>query len=300
MPVIPSWFAAGLAALWLTLVAYRLVVAAQLARRENARQVQTVLTATEALVDAPLTPAEKQIHAAGLDWNVHQLRGAMAITGIGALGCGLALNLPLVLLAAAAGAGAYGPLWYVGFRSHRREQEIESDLATGLTRMAALFKIQPDLAQVLRMTADSLSVGGESVLAETLRRTAAEIGTRGAEAALRDLERGTTSITLANVAVALRIYATAGGEFTTVMAESAERTRRLLEGRRHATAKAAEAATAARILPFLLLGVGIFSAQDPAFLEFYRSLTGQVILVVVIGLMAYGQVFMRKVIEEVV
>jgi len=50
----------------------------------------------------------------------------------------------------------------------------------------------------------------------------------------------------------------------------------------------------------LLLGVGLVIGQDPEILAFYRSGLGQVIVAAVLGLMAAGQIVIRRMIDEVV
>lgn len=302
---VPPWLIGGLVAIAMGLLLYHLVLERQvMAGRHEKALARAMGTGEEAVfADERLTPMERKMLAAGWDWGDNaeiKLYGLMAVLGFVVLVGGTLLNMPPLLTLFAAALAAYAPRWYLENRERNRAIAIEKDLPLALSRMAGLLGIQPDVAQVLTITANSISPGRETVLAEELRRTAAQMRSTGAEAGLRALEQRSPSPSLAQLAVSLRIYAEAGGEFSNVMSGAADRTREIIDGRNAAVAKAGEAAIAARALPLLLLGGTVFLAQDPQFAAFYRSTLGQIIIAVVIGMMIFGYITIQKMIEEVV
>lgn len=310
---VPPWLIGGLVTIAMGLLLYHLVLERQvMAGRHEKALARAMGTGEDVLFDDErLTPMERKMLAAGWDWGENaeiKLYGLMAVLGFVVLVGGTLLNMPPLLTLFAAALAAYAPRWYLENRERNRAIAIEKDLPLALSRMAGLLGIQPDVAQVLTITANSISPGRalrlrsgqETVLAEELRRTAAQMRSTGAEAGLRALEQRSPSPSLAQLAVSLRIYADAGGEFSNVMSGAADRTREIIDGRNAAQAKAGEAAIAARALPLLLLGGTIFLAQDPQFAAFYRSTLGQIIIAVVIGMMIFGYITIQRMIEEVV
>jgi tight adherence protein B len=302
---VPPWLIGGLVAIAMGLLLYHLVLERQVMAGRHEKALARAMGTGEEVVfaDERLTPMERKMLAAGWDWGDNaeiKLYGLMAVLGFVVLVGGTLLNMPPLLALFAAALAAYAPRWYLENRERNRAIAIEKDLPLALSRMAGLLGIQPDVAQVLTITANSISPGRETVLAEELRRTAAQMRSTGAEAGLRALEQRSPSPSLAQLAVSLRIYADAGGEFSNVMSSAADRTREIIDGRNAAQAKAGEAAIAARALPLLLLGGTVFLAQDPQFAAFYRSTLGQVIIAVVIGMMIFGYITIQKMIEEVV
>lgn len=252
-------------------------------------------------VSAPAaSPLRRKLLAAGLDWPEGRFYMVSAALGCGAFLAGAFLNLPPLLLVAAAGAGLYAPTWYINARAAQQTEKIDRELPLALQRIAALLKIQPDIAQVLAATAQSLAVAGETPLSQEFRRTAAEIRTLGTEQALLNLARRSPSPSLDNLALMLRVYAQAGGDFAAVMSGAAERGAGILEGRNRASAKAGEATTAAKLLPLFLAFVFFFALSDPEFSRFYHSETGQFIIIAVGGLMLYGYNLIANMIREVV
>jgi Flp pilus assembly protein TadB len=286
------------------LLLYHLVLERQvMAGRHEKALARAMGTGEDVLFEERLTPMERKMLAAGWDWGENaeiKLYGLLAVLGFVVLVAGTLLNMPPLLTLFTAALAAYAPRWYLDNRERNRAIAIEKDLPLALSRMAGLLGIQPDVAQVLTITANSISPGRETVLAEEVRRTAAQMRSTGAEAGLRALEQRSPSPSLAQLAVSLRIYADAGGEFSHVMSGAADRTREIIDGRNAAQAKAGEAAIAARALPLLLLGGTIFLAQDPQFAAFYRSTLGQIIIAAVIGMMIFGYITIQKMIEEVV
>jgi tight adherence protein B len=302
---VPPWLIGGLVTIAVGLLLYHLVLERQVMAGRHEKALARAMGTGEEVVfaDERLTPMERKMLAAGWDWGDNaeiKLYGLMAVLGFVVLVGGTLLNMPPLLALFAAALAAYAPRWYLENRERNRAIAIEKDLPLALSRMAGLLGIQPDVAQVLTITANSISPGRETVLAEELRRTAAQMRSSGAEAGLRTLEQRSPSPSLAQLAVSLRIYADAGGEFSNVMSSAADRTREIIDGRNAAQAKAGEAAIAARALPLLLLGGTVFLAQDPQFAAFYRSTLGQVIIAVVIGMMIFGYITIQKMIEEVV
>jgi len=302
---VPPWLIGGLVTIATGLLLYHLVLERQvMASRHEKALARAMGQDDEDLFDEEkLSPIERKMLAAGWDWGDNarvKLYGLMAALGFGVLVTGALLSLPPILTLFAAGLAAYAPRWYLDNREKSRGIAIEKDLPLALSRMAGLLGIQPDVAQVLTLTANSLSPERETVLAGELRRTVAQMRSLGDDAALRALERRSPSPSLAQLAVALRIYAKAGGEFSRVMAEAADHAREIIDGRNAAVAKAGEAAVAAKALPLLLLGGTIFLAQDPQFAAFYRSTLGQIIVAVVIGMMIFGYITIQRMIDEVV
>ena len=302
---VPPWLIGGLVTIAVGLLLYHLVLERQVMAGRHEKALARAMGTGEEVVfaDERLTPMERKMLAAGWDWGDNaevKLYGLMAVLGFVVLVGGTLLNMPPLLALFAAALAAYAPRWYLENRERNRAIAIEKDLPLALSRMAGLLGIQPDVAQVLTITANSISPGRETVLAEELRGTAAQMRSSGAEAGLRALEQRSPSPSLAQLAVSLRIYADAGGEFSNVMSGAADRTREIIDGRNAAVAKAGEAAIAARALPLLLLGGTVFLAQDPQFAAFYRSTLGQVIIAVVIGMMIFGYITIQKMIEEVV
>ena len=294
---LPPWFIGGLAAVWVAVVLWQVVEAALFRSAHRKRVDQVMADTTEGLPSG----LEAQMLEAG--WNLGpnaeaKLYGIMLLLFVGVVFAGSALDLPPLLVVLGAGVAAYAPRWVLTNRQRGRGEALDRELPDALTRVANLLRIQPNVANVLGMTADSLSSTGETTLSKELRRTAADMRSQGADA-LQALERRAASPSLANLAFALRIYVRAGGEFSAVMATMARRTRRILEGRNRAVAKAGEATIAAKVLPALLVLVTAFVAQDPDFAGFYRSVTGQIIVGGVIVLMAFGYFVIQGMIRDV-
>jgi tight adherence protein B len=290
---------------YLGLLLYHLILERQVMADQHRKALARAMDEGEAVLfeNKEFSSMARKMLAAGWDWGENaeaKLYGLMAVLGFVVLVGGTLLNMPPLLALFAAALAAYAPRWYLDNRERNRAIAIDKDLPLALGRIAGLLGIQPDVAQVLTLTANSISPGRETVLAEELRRTAAQIRSSGEEAGLRALEQRSPSPSLSQVAVSLRIYSRAGGEFSQVMAAAADRAREIIDGRNAAQAKAGEAAIAARALPLLLLGGTVFLAQDPQFAAFYRSTLGQIIIAGVIAMMIFGYITIQKMIEEVV
>ena len=298
MMTVPAWIVGALAALAVGLLGYYLFIAENIAKDRLARSLQRV-THEEPLLKER-SDRGQELLAAGLDLG-ENAETKFTLIRLGLAGVTFILvgaTIPPIMALAAVGVAFMAPAWYVAGRKRSRAQAMDRELPDALGRIAGLLEIQPDIAQVLALTADSLSVGGRSPLADELRRTAAEFRSRGEEA-LRDLERRAPTPGLASLAAALRIYAQAGGQFSAVMSAAADRASALWAGRNEGLAKAGSALMAAKIIPGMLAFVGFFTLRDPDVQHFYRSGFGQILAVVVIGAMIYGYLMIRSMVDEV-
>lgn len=295
---IPVWPVAGLAGIWAALVLWQLVGRRALdVSRDRARLARVSAFGEE--VDTPRVGLGTELQQAGLglspaSFNLLRLAGViLGLLLVPALGLPF---LPGVALAAAAWWGSRA--WLRG-RTAGRGRKIDQELPTALARIAALLDIERDMPALLLAAADGLTAtNSTSPLAAELRRTASDLRSRG-PAALADLEARAPSPALANLAFSLQVFLESGGEQARLMAEAAERMHRLIQGRNMAWARAASALTVAKMFPLLLLGASLFIFQDPAIRAFYLSLAGQVLLLVIAAVMAFGYLFIKKMIEDV-
>jgi len=290
---LPPWSIGLLAALVAVLLGYRLFLLEEMVRGRMARRVQAVIGEQSPLRER--SAGEERLLAAGLDWGQQAesrfllLRFACALVAFLLVGAWM----PLVLGLAVTLAAFMAPAWYIDSRGRARVRAIEGELPMALGRIASLVEIQPDIAQVLSITADSLAVGGTGPLADELRRTVADYRNQGIEA-LQHLERRA-----ATPAAALRVYATAGGEFAPVLSAAADRAGQLAAGRNEAISRAGGARMTAILIPCLLAFVGLFVLRDPQVRAFYTSLPGQVLALLVIGAMAAGYQVIEGMVEGV-
>jgi Flp pilus assembly protein TadB len=102
------------------------------------------------------------------------------------------------------------------------------------------------------------------------------------------------------LAFALGIFVKSGGDYLPALEAQARGVRQTLEARGTAQAEAAEAMTAIKIIPLMLIGVTVFLMQDPYFHQFYFSVGGQILLVAVAGLMFVGYQFAQSMVQNVV
>lgn len=301
VPNIPLWLVAGIAAIWVGLLLWQIFGKRALTQSQDQKRLRQITGAGElpSAAEAARAGLEAELEQAGLNISP-QTFSLLRLTGaVGGLLIGPALGLPFLVGALLAAAAWYGPRWYVRERIRGRGLEIDKELPTALSRIAALLPLVTSMPQLLAMVADSLvAINPKSPLAAELRRTAAELRDRGIDA-LADLEIRAPSPALATLAFNLRIYLRAGGEQAALMAEAAARLQRLIAGRNNARAKAAGAMTIAKMLPLLLVGVTFFTFQDPMIKQFYRSLLGQIVIVVVAGMMFAGYQVMKRMVEGV-
>lgn len=266
--------------------------------RDRARLTQ-VTSIGEEVSPAPKTGLEQELQQAGVNlspasFNLIRIGGAIA-----ALLLVLAFNLPPLLgVGGAIAVWLGGRSWLKG-KAESRGQKMEEELPAALSRIAALVDIEKDMPSLLLAVAESLTATNPvSPLAAELRRTAGDLRNRG-PIALADLEARAPSASVAMMAFSLRVFLESGGEQSGLMADAAERMQRLIEGRNAARSKAASALTLAKMFPLLLVGVSFFTFQDPAIGAFYRSITGQALLLVIGGMMALGYRSIRRMVENV-
>ncbi len=297
---IPVWLVAGLGGIWVALVLWQVVGRRAVdISRDRARLARVTAAGEEMIQQTPTGGLAEELEEAGLSMSpasFNLLRLAGAALGLLVIP---ALNLPFLLGVGLAGAAWWGSRAWLRSRASGRGREMDKELPTALARIAALVDIERDMPGLLLAVAEGLAATNPaSALAAELRRTASDLRSRG-PAALSDLEARAPSPSVATLAFNLRVFLESGGEQAKLMAEAADRMQRLLAGRNLAQAKAASALTLARLFPLLLVGVSLFTFQDPQIGAFYRSLPGQVLLLLIAGVMALGYVFIRKMVEDV-
>jgi len=301
LPEIPLWFVAGMAAIWAGLVLWQLFGKRALTRSRDAKRLAQVTRAGEEVSPAAAAQAglADELAQAGLsitpaNFNLLRLAGV-----VGGLLVGPALGVPFLVGAALAAVAWFGSFWWVRDRIRGRGLEIEKELPTALSRLAALLPIITSMPQLLATVADSLlSIDPNSPLAQELRRTAAELRDQGPDA-LAALEARAPSPALATTAFNLRVYLRAGGEQAGLMADAAKRLQRIISGRNNARAKASGAMAVAKLLPLLLAGATAFTMQDPMIQQFFKSGLGQLVIIGVVGMMIVGYQVMKRMVEGV-
>jgi tight adherence protein B len=285
----------GLFGVFVSLVLFQMLgVWKYLAGRASVRYARRVLESEEE--ERKKSQLGALLKEAGVSLSPASFYGVSLLVGCFAFLLGSAFGFPLLVCLLASGVGFYSPLFFVKERLRRRRESVERELPKVLGRVSALCKIESDVLKILSTLSESLP--RESVLGELLRATAAKMEMKGADA-LKELEEESPSPSLSSFALSLRIFHEAGGEFSHLLAESANRARRIVEGRNTARAKASEALFASRALPFLLIFASFFLARDPEFLRFYRSTVGGVLLALVATLMFIGYIVIRRSIMDV-
>ena len=304
VPAFPPPVIALLAAIWVGWVAWELGGRKALFASRARKRAAEILRGDTALEEiAPRSPLERDLLAAGFDLGEGaQVKFTAMQLGLAAVAYILMslFNMPPIIGLVGAGLAGWFPRSYVAGRAQSRGRQIDQEMPAALTRIGSLITLQPDPVELLSQVGDTLRAANPgSLLARELRTTVVQARTAGAERALRDLEARAPSSALSSLAFSLRTYARAGGAYAGALIESAERSRAIIAGRNRAQAKAAEATTAARAIPLLLLGVGIMLLQDPMFRQFYTTLMGQVLIVGVTGAMVYGHALIKSMVEEV-
>jgi len=298
-PEIPVWLVAGIGGIWAALILWQLFGRRVIdASRDRVRMARVTGTGEEISV-APTGDMATELEQAGLNlspaaFNLIRIAGAVAVILVV-----LALNLPPLLGIGGAVAVWFGVRSWVKGKAESRGRKMEEELPTALSRIAALVDIEQDMPSLLNAVAESLAATNPaSPLAEELRRTAGDLRSRGT-VALADLEARSPSPSVATMAFNLRVFMDAGGEQSKLIADAAARMQRLIEGRNAARAKASSALTLAKMFPLLLVGVSIFTFQDPDIGAFYRSIPGQVLLLLIAGMMVMGYRSIQKMVENV-
>ena len=291
------------AAILVTLVAlvafYTFALRPGALRSQRVRQWERIAGEEAELVAVPTGGLEQRLRAAGLSLSRRDfilLSLALGLLGgCAALGIGLP---PLLALGAAVGVG-YLPRYWVAQREQGRSRAADQELPGAIALLVGNLRVQPDLAEALRLTAAALQAGGQRHLPEELLRTAAEMRTLGSEAALSGLQARSPSPALALLAGALALYVQVGGDFLPVLERRAAAIRDWTAARQEAVTSAADALLAGKAIPALLALVTLGLLGDPQFGAFYRSLAGQLVLLLCAAAMFLGYRVMVSMVEEV-
>ena len=294
----PSPLPAAILITMTTLVAlYTLVLRPGAIRSGRVRQWEQIsgqAAETEVISSKAL---EQRLQAAG--WNLSRAEFLLLSAGLGMVACiaAFALGLPPLVALAAGGAAAILPRSRLSGRERARWRAVDKELAGAISLLVGNLRVQPDLAEALRLTAATLQAGGQPHLALEFVRTAAEMRTLGAESALQALQDRSPSLDL--VAGALQLYVQVGGDFIPILEKKAGAIRELVAAREEATTSATDALLAGKAIPVLLAMVTLGLLRDPTFGTFYRSLPGQFILLFCGAAMALGYAAMKSMVEEV-
>ena len=304
IPTVSPSTIALLVATWVGWLVWELVGRRALFVSQARKRAARVLQGDAALEERPAPSAlERDLATAGFDLGPGgKVTFILMQVGLGVSAYLLMslFDVPPIIGLVGAGLGLWFPRSYVAGRAKGRGRRIDQEMPTALTRVAALITLQPDPVELMSQVAGTLlAADPNSLLANELRVTVAQARSVGAEQALEDLETRSPSAALSSLAFSLRTYAKAGGAYANALIESANRARAILAGRNRAQAKAAEATTAAKAIPLLLLGVGVMLFQDPIFRTFYGTAIGRVLVVTVVGVMVYGYTLIKSMVEEV-
>jgi len=280
-------------------VLYTLVLRPGAVRSQRVRQWEQIsgqATETEVISSKAL---EQRLQAAG--WNLSRAEFLLLSASLGVVACiaAFAVGLPPLVAVAAGGAVASLPRSRLGGRERARWRAVDKELAGAISLLVGNLRVQPDLAEALRLTAATLQAGGQPHLAREFLRTAAEMRTLGAESALQALQDRSPSPSLDLVAGALQLYVQVGGDFIPILEKKAGAIRELVAAREEATTSATDALLAGKAIPVLLAMVTLGLLRDPTFGTFYRSLPGQFILLFCGAAMAAGYAAMKSMVEEV-
>jgi len=294
-------------ALLTVLILYRLIIVPGLlaSRREKQFAVMTGQAGTTG-AETPRAPKtlRGRLLAAGVNLGEEaELVFYLMSATFAVLAAALAffLGLPLLIALLAGAAGFMLPRVWLSGQEKKRAREIDAELPGALGDLVAILRVQPDVFEALRQTAEILDAGGgkKSHLAQEFRWTVEDRAALGIEKALKALEERSPSDALASLAFTLSVYARTGGQFIKPLEAQAHAIRETLEARNAARAEGADAMLSAKAVPILLALVLIGLMQDPRFGAFYRSFAGQVILLFGIAAMAAGYWMMQCMVEEV-
>lgn len=300
-PTIPVWFVAAIAALYAGVVLWQIFGKKAITQSKDAERLDKVMSTGVEEIEASRPEVQDELSQAGLTMtqeSFQMLRLAGVILGVVIIPV---LGFPLLLGLGVAVAVWFGSRWWVRERIRGRALEIEKELPTALSRLAALFLIIKDTPQLLLTVAESLtSINPKSPLAQEFRITAVDFRERK-QKAFEALEARAPAPALATLAFDMRTYDQAGGTDSAaqMMADSARRLQRIIEGRNKARAKAASAMMMAKILPLLLAGGTFFVMQDPIIRRFFFTSLGQLVMIAVAGSMLFGYQFIKRMVEEV-
>lgn len=301
VPSIPAWFVAAIAAIYAGVVLWQIFGRRAIIRSKDQEQLDLVMSTGVEEIEGPRPEVQDELSQAGLHLtqeSFQMLRLAGVVLGVVVIPV---LGFPLLLGLFVAVAAWFGSRWWVRERIRGRGLQIEKELPTALSRLAALILIINDTPQLLLTVAESLtSVNPKSPLAQEFRATAVDFRERK-QKAFEALEDRAPAPSLATLAFDMRTYDKAGGTDSAaqMMADSARRLQRIIEGRNKARAKAASAMMMAKILPLLLAGGTFFVMQDPIIRRFFFTSLGQLVMLAVAGSMLFGYQFIKKMVEEV-
>lgn len=302
IPVISPVLVAALVGIWAAVSLWQLMGQREIIRSRDAARLDQVLRDAqmeEALMQSVRQGLGNELQQAGLSLTPGAFTLIRIVAVVIAAITTIVVGLPGVLTIGVAFAAWYLPRYWVRSRIHSRAQMMNKELPMALSRIAALLDIEKDMPTLLMAVSDALiATNRKSVLAEELRRTAAELRNRGVKA-LEDLEARAPSPALSTVAFQLKVFLEAGGEQTSLMRESADRLQRFLEARNRAMAKASSALLVGKAIPALLAFVSLFQMQDPEIRLFFRSALGQILIMVIAGVMFLGYSIMKKMTEEI-
>ena len=288
-------------------VAYGVTLGAATARSKRAAQID-VVAGRAVLPMATLPPREARtlpdrIRAAG--WNLGSRPEATffllrAVCALGLAAGVLVLGFPVVLALAVGGGGWYLPQLLLESQEKSRALVIEKELPDALGDLIALLRVVNSLKVALEQTRVLLAgANPRSPLAQELQWTLEDMQTDEV-GAFQAMAQRAASPALAMLAFALGTFAKSGGYYLAALEAQARGVRQTLEARGTAMAEAAEAMTAIKIIPIMLIGVTVFLMQDPYFHQFYFSIGGQILLVAVAGLMFVGYQFADSMVRNVV
>lgn len=303
---VPPWLIGAIAAIWLGLVLSWVLARPLWTRKQRKIINQYFEPPQEEETPAPVCgdgSLEWRLKAAGYDlgeWAAVKFRGMQALIFVVGLLILAGLKLPMMLNLSLAGVAAYVPEFLLNLKMQGRGRAIDREIPEAYGRIAAMMSTQPGIAELFHLAAEQLrTVNPLSPLAAELERTSKDIRMLGAEKALEELEARAPTPTLADLAFTMRLYVTAGGQFSEAIISAADRARIVEEARATANGKAAQAWILVLAIPLLLVGVLLVSMKDPTFRRAYYAPMGQVLLAVTVVSMAVGFVFIKGMVDEV-
>ncbi len=250
--------------------------------------------------DVALTlPAESwegKLRSAGLGLTPVQFALGCVLLGLAATALTWVFFVPGVPALALGALAGWAPVSYVNDKAAQRGLEMEKLLPVAMSRIASGLQAGHGLAVVLEEVGESLEMDAPgNPLSPELIQAAKDARSLGVERALRDLARRSPSLSVSNVAMLLLSYHRAGGgQYASVVIESANAMQRLLALRNHVRAKAGQAMAIARVLP-VVLGLTVLTlVNDPFVGPSLRYPIVQLAMGVVIGIMVFGYRVMRN------
>jgi Flp pilus assembly protein TadB len=253
---------------------------------------------TKKLSEMQPNSLEYRLAASGLNWKPATFRVVTILGGLGATLLAWAF-LPGIPAITAGILVYYAPTAIMSDRVKGRGREIDKLLPIAIGRITAGLATGASVPDVLDDVAVTLELEGKNSLSPEFTLTAAELRSKERTEALQNLARRSPSVSLANLAYLLEGYIeSGGGKYNEVLSQSGKRIQQILEARNQTIAKAGDAMTSAKTIPFVLVCVLAFLAQDPTTQDSLRSLPVQLVLGVAIACMVSGFVIMRSMVQE--